>query len=79
MPDVLEAQREYKQTDQDALKMRFRARARLGAAILRERQETGATQKEVAEAMNVVAEQVRRYERAARQWAKEYPAEPLED
>lgn len=79
MPAVLEAQRAYKQADLDALKMRFRARAHLGAVILRERRAKNATQDDVATELGVVVNQVRRYELAARQWAKEYPDEPLED
>lgn len=78
MPEVLEAHRAYKQADLDALKMRFRARARLGMAIYTERQKNRATQAEVAETLAVVPEQVRRYEAAYRQWQKEYPGEPLE-
>ena len=34
MPEVLEAHRAYKKTDEDALLMRFRARARLGRAVV---------------------------------------------
>ena len=36
------------------------------------------TQEQAAESLGVVTEQVRRYERAARAWAKEYPGEPLD-
>lgn len=77
MPATLEAYRAYKQADEDALKLRFRARAQLGAVILRERTAEGHTQDQAAEALGVVTEQVRRYERAARDWAKQYPGEPL--
>lgn len=72
-----EAYRDYKQADEDALKMRFRARARLGATILRERRELNTTQDQAADQIGVVTEQVRRYERAYRDWLKEYPDEPL--
>lgn len=72
-----QAYRDYKQADEDALKLRFRARARLGATILRERRELGATQDQTADSLGVVTEQVRRYERAYRDWLKEYPDEPL--
>lgn len=78
MPATLEAYRAYKQADADALKMRFRARAQLGAVILRERKAKNATQEDAATELGVVTEQVRRYERAARDWAKEYPDEPLD-
>lgn len=75
MPEVKTARDAYKQADLDALKMRFRARARLGKAIAAER-EKGATQPAIAEALEVTVEQVRRYESAYRSWLKEYGAEP---
>lgn len=78
MTASVEAYRAYKQADEDALKLRFRARARLGATILRERRELQATQDQAAERLGVVTEQVRRYERAYRDWQKEYPDEPLD-
>jgi ribosome-binding protein aMBF1 (putative translation factor) len=77
MPLAVEAQREYKQADQDALKMRFRARARLGKVVLEERKAKGYTQDQAADELDVVVEQVRRYERAFRDWQKQYPDEPL--
>lgn len=79
MPLALEAQREYKEADEKALKLRFRARARLGMVVYAERKANDLTQPEAAKLLNVVTEQVRRYERAYRQWQKEYPDEPLED
>lgn len=78
MTASVEAYHAYKQADEDALKLRFRARARLGATILRERRELRATQDEAAAKLGVVTEQVRRYERAYRSWQKEYPDEPLD-
>jgi hypothetical protein len=77
MPLAVQAQREYKQADLEALKMRFRARARLGKVVLEERTEEGLTQDAAARQLGVVTEQVRRYERAYRDWLKEYPDEPL--
>jgi len=77
MPEVLQAQAAYKQAELDALKIRFRARATLGEAILAERKRTRATQSDVAKELGVVAEQVRRYEAACREWARKYPEEPL--
>jgi len=71
------AYRAYKQADEDALKLKFRARARLGATILQERRELHATQDEAADNLGVVTEQVRRYERAYRDWLKQYPDDPL--
>jgi hypothetical protein len=71
MPEVLEARDAYKQADLDALAMRFRARARLGQAVARERGK-GSTQPEIAEQLEVTVEQVRRYEAAYREWLKEH-------
>lgn len=71
MPEVVEAHRAYKQADEEALLMRFRARARLGRAVAQERAK-GSTQPQIAEALHVVPEQVRRYEAAYRDWLKEH-------
>lgn len=79
MPASKEAYSDYKQAEKDAQKLRFRARARLGVVILRERTAEKATQDDVAEQLGVVVNQVRRYEASYRQWQKEYPNEPLED
>jgi hypothetical protein len=78
MPLAAEAQREYKQTELDALKMRFRARARLGMVVLEERRVKKLTQDQAADQLGVVTEQVRRYERAYRDWLEKYPDEPLD-
>lgn len=75
MPEVLAARDAYKQADLDALELRFRARARLGQAVARER-DKGATQPEIADELKVTVEQVRRYESAYKSWLKEYGAEP---
>ncbi len=78
MPASVQAYSEYKQTDLDVMKMRFRARARLGAVILRERTTAKTTQDEVAAQLGIVVNQVRRYEASFRQWQKDHPDEPLE-
>ncbi len=78
MPASVQEYSAYKQADLDALKMRFRARARLGAVILRERKAENATQDAVAAELGVVTNQVRRYEAAYRAWVKEHPDEPLD-
>jgi Homeodomain-like domain len=70
MPELLAERDAYKQADLDALAMRFRARARLGRGVARERRK-GATQPEIAEQLDVTVEQVRRYEAAYRLWLKE--------
>ena len=77
MPEVLEAHQEYKRADDEALRLRFRARARLGLAILRER-DKGTPQEAIARKLDRTREQVRRYEQAYRDWRKEHPDEPLE-
>lgn len=78
MPASVQAYSEYKQTDLDVMKMRFRARARLGAVILRERTAASKTQDEVAAQLGIVVNQVRRYEASYRQWRKEFPGEPVD-
>jgi len=78
MPASVQAYSEYKKTDLDVMKMRFRARARLGAVILRERTTAKTTQDEVAAQLGIVVNQVRRYEASFRQWQKDHPDEPLE-
>ena len=77
MAEVLEAQRAYKQADKDALKMRFRARARLGLTIVNQLERPGETLVGIAKEMGVVDEQVRRYRQAYRDWVAKYPDEPL--
>ena len=77
MPEVLEAHRAYKKTDADALLMRFRARATLGLAVVREL-DKGTTLTKIAENLGVVDEQVRRYRQAYRDWQRDHPAEPLD-
>lgn len=76
MPDVMQAHADYKEADAEALKIRFRARATLGRAILAER-DKGTPQEAIARRLDKTREQVRRYEVAYRQWQREYPDEPL--
>lgn len=77
MPEVLEAHQEYKRADQEALDLRFRARARLGLAILRER-DKGTPQEAIARRLDRTREQVRRYEQAYRDWQRDHPNEALD-
>jgi len=76
MPEVLEAHRRYKQTDADALLMRFRARAELGLAVVQQL-DKGSTLTAIAERLGVVDEQVRRYRQAYRDWLRDHPDKPL--
>jgi hypothetical protein len=78
MPEVLEAQREYKKTDADALLMRFRARARLGRAVVQQLDKPGATIVKIAAELGVVDEQVRRYRQAYWDWCKEHDERDLD-
>jgi hypothetical protein len=77
MPEVLEAKAAYKQADLDAAHIRFRARARLGRAVARERAK-GKTQPEIAKELEVVVEQVRRYEAAYKEWESNPENGPLD-
>jgi ribosome-binding protein aMBF1 (putative translation factor) len=78
MAEVLAAYAAYKQADEDALLLRFRARATLGKSVTEERRNSGKTQNDVAGKLEVATEQVRRYERAYRDWMKQHPDEPLD-
>ena len=71
MPEVLQAHAEYKRADAEALEMRWRARARLGHAIIAER-DSGTPQEAIARKLGRTREQVRRYESAYRDWLKEH-------
>jgi transposase-like protein len=77
MPEVLEAHAAYKQADEDALLMRFRARARLGKAVDAEYRK-GTSLTDIAKDLGVVDEQVRRYRQAWRDWQRDHPTEPLD-
>lgn len=78
MPEVLEMQREYKETDKEALRMRFRARARLGRAVVQQLDKPGMTIVKVADELGVVDEQVRRYRQAYWDWCKEHGDQTLD-
>lgn len=75
MPEVLEARDAYKQADKAALEMRFRARARLGAAVESELAKPGVTQEAIARNLGVVAEQIRRYRQAYKDWLRDHDGE----
>ena len=75
MPEVLEARAAYKQAEKDAVALRARARVRLGRTVLQERKRLNRGQKEVAEELGVVVEQVRRWETEWRKWELEHPGE----
>lgn len=76
MPRVLEAHRAYKQADVDALAMRARARAQLGRAVELEYDGgNGTSLEKIAKNLGVVAEQVRRYRQAYRDWLRDHDGE----
>jgi hypothetical protein len=77
MPDLLEAHREYKHADEEALLIRFRARARLGLVVVRRFGE-GDSLEDMGKALGKTAEQVRRYRQAYRDWLRDHPDEPLD-
>jgi predicted transcriptional regulator len=74
MSEVLDAYADYKRADEEALALRFRARARLGRAIAAER-DSGTSQEAIARKLGRTREQVRRYEQAYRDWVKEHQGE----
>jgi len=77
MPDLLEAHSDYKHADEEALLIRFRARARLGLIVTR-RFDEGDSLEAMGKALGKTAEQVRRYRQAYRDWQRIHPDEPLD-
>lgn len=77
MTDVLEARRAYKQADDDAVLMKYRARAQLGLACNRAMENDGATLRQLGDLLDVVPEQIRRYRQAYKDWQRDHPDEPL--
>jgi hypothetical protein len=78
MPDVMEAQRAYRDAPDEARLLLARRRAQLGRAIATERA-AGTQQEAIARRLSKTREQVRRYEAAWRDWDKDYPGESLDD
>ena len=77
MPDLIEGFREYKHVDEEALLMRFRARARLGRIVTR-RYAEGDSLEDMGKALGKTAEQVRRYRQAYRDWLRDHSDEALD-
>ena len=77
MPDLLEAQRQYKQADVDALLMRFRARARLGRAVVRQVAQ-GDSLEAIGTNLGKTAEQARRYRQAYYDWLRDHTEAELD-
>jgi hypothetical protein len=71
MPELLEAQRQYKQTEVDVLLMRFRARARLGRAVVQQVAQ-GDSLEDIGKSLGKTAEQARRYRQAYREWLRDH-------
>jgi hypothetical protein len=78
MPDVMEAQRAYRDAPDEARLLLARRRAQLGRAIATER--AGGTQQEaIARRLQKTREQVRRYQQAFEHWERDHPGHPLDD
>lgn len=77
MPDLLEAQREYQQTEVDVLLIRFRARARLGRAVVRQVAQ-GDSLEDIGKNLGKTAEQARRYRQAYRDWLRDHTEAELD-
>lgn len=77
MPDLLEAQREYQQTEVDVLLMRFRARARLGRAVVRQVAQ-GDSLEAIGKNLGRTAEQARRYRQAYYDWLRDHTEAELD-
>jgi hypothetical protein len=76
MAEVLAAHQAYKRADSEALELRARARARLGLAIVQER-DSGTPQETIARRLGRTREQVRRYQQAYAEWLRDHPGESL--
>ena len=77
MPELLEAQREYQQTEVDVLLMRFRARARLGRAVVQQVAQ-GHSLEDIGKSLGKTAEQARRYRQAYRDWLRDHTEAELD-
>jgi hypothetical protein len=77
MPELLEAQREYQRTEKDVLLMRFRARARLGRAVVRQ-VDQGNSLEDIGKNLGKTAEQARRYRQAYRDWLRDHDESELD-
>ena len=77
MPDLLEAQREYQQTEVDVLLIRVRARARLGRAVVRQVAQ-GDSLEDIGKNLGKTAEQARRYRQAYRDWLRDHTEAELD-
>ena len=76
MTQVLEARRAYEDARDEAKEIVDRARARLGLSI-RQARESGRSQTDAMETLNLSREQVRAFERAYRDWVRDHPGETL--
>jgi hypothetical protein len=74
MTEVLEARRDYEQVRAENKARADRARARLGLSI-RQARDAGKSQTDAMETLKLSREQVRAFERAYRDWARDHPGE----
>ena len=77
MPELLEAQRQYQQNEVDVLLMRFRARARLGRAVV-EQVARGDSLEAIGKSLGKTAEQARRYRQAYNEWLRDHTEAELD-
>jgi transcriptional regulator with XRE-family HTH domain len=75
MTEVLEARKAFDDERADSALRIARRRAALGLTMIRARERAGESQTTIARQMNVGPQQVRAYEQAYREWAKEHPGE----
>lgn len=75
MTEILEAKRELDTARAEAKAMVDRQRAKLGLTMIRARETRQESQSTIAAGLEVGPQQVREYERAYKEWAKEHPDE----
>lgn len=72
MTAVLDAREHFEQAQKDAKDAIDRARAGFGKSIKLARERDGVTQDQIAKALKLTREQVRRYERFYETWSAEH-------
>lgn len=75
MTEILEVRRELDAARAEAKAVVDRKRAKLGLAMIRARERREESQSTIAAGLEVGPQQVREYERAYKEWAKEHPDE----
>lgn len=78
VPEVLEAQAAYRQSEAEARLLRARARARLGREIDEANRKRGVSLQAIAGELEVALNQVLRYRDTYRNWDRDHPGVPLD-